>query len=95
MKFKALPELIASHLTAFTKHAVIAFVLIVAMLYSFVLYRISVLDSATPSNKAVAAETQARPHIKQDVIDQLRQLNDNSVAAHSLFNKGRDNPFNE
>ncbi|HET8709037.1 MAG TPA: hypothetical protein VFL85_02020 [Candidatus Saccharimonadales bacterium] len=95
MNLKALPELLATNMARFTKHAIIVFVVFVALIYSFILYRISVLDSAKPSDQAVAAETKTPPHLNQDIIEQLQQLNDNSVAVHSLFDKARNNPFNE
>lgn len=94
VSLKTLPEVLANGLGKFSKHAIIVFFLCIALAYGFVLYRISTLSNATPSDQAVAAQTKS-PHVNEDVINQLQQLNDNSVTVRTLFNGARNNPFNE
>lgn len=94
INFKNLPEMLANGLKRLSKHAAILFIVFIAAAYGFVLYRISTLSAVEPSDQAVAAQTKT-PHINKDVVDQLKQLNDNSVTVRTLFNDARNNPFNE
>lgn len=78
-------------------YAVIIFVLLVAGVYGFVLYRVYTLANAKPSDAAVSAQVQASatPHIDATAAQQLQALQDNSVNVQTLFNQARSNPFQE
>ena len=71
------------------------FCLLLLVLYGFLAYRVNVLNSAEPSptDTATQAQTAAVPRIDPNVIEQLKNLQDNSVTVKTLFATGRDNPF--
>lgn len=94
ISLKSLPEQLSGVFAGFVRHAIIFFIIFIAAAYGFVLYRISTLSSVEPSDQAVATQAKT-PHLNKDVIEQLKQLNDNSVSVHTLFNDSRNNPFNE
>jgi nitrate reductase NapE component len=71
------------------------FLLLVAGVYGFVVWRISVLQDAQPSSSSVNAQVQAAPHIDPTTISKVKQLQDNSVSVQTLFNQARQNPFQE
>ena len=89
-------SLFASLLTSFHKvgrYAIILFVLFLALVYGFLLYRINVVSSAEPSDAAI---TQANtPRVDKTVVKQLLDLKDNSVTVQTLFDEARSNPFQE
>ena len=76
-------------------YSVLIFVLFIAGLYGFILFRISSLTNAQPSSSAVSGQVQAAqiPHIDKNVLNQLESLQNNSVNVQSLFNNARSNPF--
>jgi hypothetical protein len=57
------------------------------------------LSTAQPDPVAVTTAEQAKqqttPHIDPAIVQKIKQLNDNSVSAHALFNQSRQNPFGE
>ena len=71
------------------------FIIFVALIYTFVVFRIHSLSSAQPSDAEVQKQVQAAqiPHIDKAVVQQLESLQDNSVNAQALFNQARSNPF--
>ncbi len=75
------------------------FIFMIALLgiYGFLIFRINTLNNQEPADDDVTAKlkTVQRPKIDQSVIDKIQQLQDNSVDVKSLFNKARDNPFQE
>jgi len=79
----------------FTRFRVILFLLLVVLVYGFVIWRIDTLKNAPPAPDAVASKLQSATHIDQATIDKIQQLQDNSVSVQTLFNKARQNPFQE
>ena len=77
------------------KYSWLALVVLVALLYGYVLVKINSFTSATPSSSAVASnlKTSVSPAINQNVVNQLSQLQNNSVSVQALFNQTRSNPF--
>ncbi len=73
----------------------LVFLLFVALLYGFVLLRISNLSNLQPPEEAVNSQVKAAalPHIDQSVVNQLQSLQNNSVNVQALFNQARNNPF--
>ena len=73
------------------------FFIIVALLYSFIIWRINMLAVATPNVTDIqAAKNQNTvPHIDQSVVNKMQSLKDNSVNVQTLFENARNNPFNE
>lgn len=77
----------------------VVFISVVALLlvYSLLVFRINQLNNKAPDEDDIATKlkTVQRPKIDQSVIDKIQQLQDNSTNVQSLFNKARDNPFQE
>jgi hypothetical protein len=71
------------------------FLLFIALLYGFLLLRISDLANMQPSQDTVTSQVKAAklPRIDPTVVKQLHSLQDNSVNVQSLFDQARNNPF--
>ena len=79
------------------RYAPILFCIFFAFIYGFVIYRVQVLNASEPAASDVAAKssTASVPHIDPVVLNQLQQLQDNSVSVKTLFSNSRSNPFQE
>lgn len=77
------------------KYAFLFFLLFLAAIYGFVLYRINTLANAEPTEAATNQVISKTPHIDKTVVTQLENLKDNSVSVQTLFDDARDNPFHE
>lgn len=77
------------------RFSLLAFIVFVALLYGFVLLRISSFSNAQPSPDSVTSQVRAAqvPHIDKAVVKQIESLHDNSVNVQALFNEARNNPF--
>jgi hypothetical protein len=86
-----------SRLQQARKYSFIMFIVFVASVYGFVLFRINSLSSVQPSDESISSQVQAAqvPKIDQNVVAQLKSLQDNSVNVQSLFDKARTSPFQE
>jgi hypothetical protein len=91
----ALIEKCLAALQRIRSYSYVIFLVFVALLYGFVLFRINSLSNVQPSSDAVSSQVQAAriPHVDQAVIKQLQSLQDNSVSVKALFNQARSNPF--
>ena len=78
-------------------YSLLVFVVFVAALYGFVLFKIHNFSSAEPTPDAVSSQVKAAqiPKIDPAVISQLQSLQNNSVSVQSLFSQARSNPFQE
>jgi hypothetical protein len=92
---KSLPVLLEAVLHRLGRYAIILFLLLLVAVYGFVLLRINTLSNAQPSSTAVAAQIKSVtiPHIDPTVVQQIQNLQDNSVSVQALFNQARTNPF--
>ena len=77
------------------RYAVVLFLLLVALVYGFLVLRIQSMQNVQASNNPTPGTVVATPHIDQKVVEQLQQLQDNSVSVKSLFDQARSNPFQE
>jgi hypothetical protein len=77
-----------------SRYTFMFFILFLAALYGFVLYRVNTLAAADPTQDVnqVISKT---PHIDKEVVTQLEDLKDNSVSVQTLFDEARSNPFQE
>lgn len=67
---------------------------LVVILYGFVLFRINTLSNARPSDAQLSSQSApVTPHIDPAIINQVQQLQDNSVSVQALFDQARSNPF--
>lgn len=95
LNIKDIPAKLMELLGKLNRYAVVLFLLLVALVYGFLMMRIQSLQNVQPSNTPVRGTVVATPHIDQSVVDQLQQLQDNSVSVKSLFDQARSNPFQE
>lgn len=79
------------------KLRVLLFVIILVAIYGFIGVKIRSLGNAQPSQAEVAAKasTTTSPNIDEDIVEQIKQLQDNSVSVQALFDQARQNPFRE
>src|SRR5437868_4884357 len=78
----------------FRKYSFAAFLVFIALIYGFVLFRINTLGNSQPTDSDVSNQVKASqtPHIDQSVVKQLESLKDNSVSVQALFDQARSNP---
>ena len=95
LNIKSLPVILEEIGHLVSRYALILFLLLLVAVYGFVLLQIGSLSNAQPSSTAVSsqAQTVAIPHIDPTVVQQIQNLQDNSVSVQALFNQARTNPF--
>ncbi len=93
--FRVTIDKLMTRFSGVRRYGLAVFIVFISLLYGFVLFRINSLNSAQPSQDAIAAQVKAArvPHIDQAAIQQLQSLQDNSVSVQTLFNEARSNPF--
>lgn len=74
-------------------YRVLLFVLFVVSLAGYLLLQTNHATNVQPSADQTLTSTKRTPHIDQAVVEQLEQLQDNSVSVKALFNEARTNPF--
>lgn len=79
------------------RYAALIFIVVLFGVYSFLVFRINTLNSQGPNDDDVTAKLQTvrRPKIDQSIVDKIQQLQDNSSEVKALFDKARNNPFQE
>lgn len=77
------------------KYSLLAFIVLVGIIYAFLIFRINSLSGQEPSEAAITQQVKAAqiPQIDKSVVKQLESLQDNSVNVQTLFNQARSNPF--
>ncbi len=77
------------------RYSMTIFLLLVAVVYGFVFYQITTLDSRQPTQPQIDKFVRAShaPHIDRKMVKQLESLKDNSVNVQTLFEQARENPF--
>ena len=94
--FKSLPQLAMEYVSKLARYAPIMFFVLIALVYGFVLVRITMLANAQPTTVDISSEVaQLTPHIDKNAVQQLQSLEDNSVNVRTLFENARNNPFGE
>jgi len=94
-KLRSRLNTLSTHVRQVQRYSVIIFVVFVALLYGFVLFRFNSLRAAEPSAADVSSQVKSAhvPRIDPAVVRQLQSLQDNSVSVQSLFDQARSNPF--
>ncbi len=79
------------------RYAVFIFVMLLFGIFGFFVLRINQYSRIDPTDDAVQEKLQAvqRPQVDQSALDKIQQLQDQNVQVHSLFDRARQNPFNE
>lgn len=94
---KDLPVKFKPFIRKVRSYIILIFVVVVALMYGFLVYRVRLLANQEPTSDAVAQKLQTvqRPKIDQHAIDKMLQLQDNSTEVRALFQAARNNPFQE
>ena len=81
----------------FKRYALFMFFIIFLGLFGFLVFRINQYARVEPSEDAIQDKLKAvqRPKVDQAVLDKIQQLQAQNVEVNSLFDKARNNPFNE
>ena len=94
---KIIPPTIQSKLKIVFKpiyrYRLVIFISLAAILYGYLVLQINQAVNVEPSADAVAASTKRTPRVDPELVEQLQQLEDNSVSVQALFNEARTNPF--
>lgn len=75
----------------------ILFLLIVAAVFGYLIWRIGILANAEPSQDEVSEKllTVVRPKIDQEAIKKIEELQARNVDISATFPPDRSNPFHE
>ena len=97
LELKDIPGKLQELLGRFSRYYVVLFFVLVLGVYAFLMLRINNLQSAQPNTVSGATKvtTVVTPHIDPKVVQQLQQLQDNSVSVKTLFDQARSNPFQD
>ncbi len=95
LNFKQIKFNIISKFMSLKRYSFIIFIVFIAILYGFVLFRVNNLTHAQPLATDISEQVKAAaiPHIDQAIVKKLQSLQDNSVSVQSLFDQARSNPF--
>lgn len=94
-KTKQSKQGLSSLLVFAKKYLWLFMILFFIVIYIFVLFNINSFLNKQPSQLMISGDlkTTTQPNINPLVVDKLKQLNNNSVSVHALFNQSRNNPF--
>ncbi|HSX30995.1 MAG TPA: hypothetical protein VLE99_03700 [Candidatus Saccharimonadales bacterium] len=77
------------------RYRAFGFFLMVAILYTFIVWRVNAASNVPLNASEQTAKTVAQPHIDPATVAKIQSLQDNSVSVQSLFDNARQNPFQE
>lgn len=93
LDYKTLLAVIISKLEPLKRYRVALFAAFIIGLYGFLLLQTNAATQVEPSAAEQAAVTKRAPNVDPETVEQLEQLQDNSVSVKALFNEARSNPF--
>lgn len=93
---KDIPKKLAPVIRFLKRDAVGIFLIIAAIIFGFLIWRIGRLASPTPSQDAIDEKLRSvvRPQINIENIQAIERLEDQNIDIKSYFSD-RDNPFQE
>lgn len=73
------------------------FLIFMLMIFTFLVFRINQFNSRVPTEEALEEKLQniQKPVLDDSVITKIQQLEDQNIEVKSLFEKARQNPFDE
>lgn len=97
LDFKDLPNKLRPVLQFIKRYVSFGFVLLLLLIFGFFVLRINLLSRMNPSEEAVEEKLQTvqRPKLDKTVLEKIDQLKSQNIQVQSLFDKARNNPFNE
>ena len=97
LDIKELLNKLSTGLPKLRRYSIVAFVVLVGLIYGFVVFRISNLSKVQPTTDQIDSQVQASRvlYVDKSVVLQLKSLQDNSVTVKALFDQARSNPFQQ
>ena len=94
---KDIPAKLSAALEWFKKYIMFISIMLVLVMYGLLVLRIRQLSTIEPTQRDVNTKLQElqAPRLDEDALDKIEQLQSQSVQVKSLFNKNRNNPFQE
>lgn len=95
MKIEKLAESLTPIIYYLKRYLVLIFVLIIGCIIGFMTYRIGVYSNVEPSEEQIEERISSLRTVKldEDAVEKIQALKDQNINIESLFNNGRDNPF--
>lgn len=97
LEIKEIPTKFITFLLKFRKYVAFVIVMLLLSAYGYMIWTINGLATKEPSEDALSEKLQTvkRTKIDEKIVQQIEQLEDNSVEVQALFKHARDNPFQE
>ena len=92
---KSLKKQLGKFVKAESKHTAFIGLMIVLLAYVFIVWNISNLATAEPSDDEAAVIQTQIPKVDKNAVNQIQSLEQNNTDIHSLFDSARNNPFQE
>jgi hypothetical protein len=77
------------------RYVVIIFVICVALVFGFLTLKISSYSNNEPNDTQIEERLSTLQTVKlnDEAVQKIEELQDRNISLESLFNNGRDNPF--
>ncbi|MEI6237132.1 MAG: hypothetical protein WCP03_00845 [Candidatus Saccharibacteria bacterium] len=77
------------------RYAVIIFIIATAGIFGFMTLQISRYSNAEPTSDQIEEKKNSLKKVKLNdkAVEKIQELEDKNINIESLFNNGRDNPF--
>lgn len=94
---KEIPAKFAPLLQKMRQYSTFIIVLVVLGMFGFIVLRIRTYATVEPTQAAIDEKLQAlqRTQVDQEAIDRIKKLESSNIDVKALFDKARDNPFQE
>lgn len=94
---KSITKAAKDFLRKYKKYASFAFILLILLTYTFLVYRISKFSLAEPTSVTIEQQLQSTGKLKidQESINKILKLEEQNINVQSLFDGARDNPFED
>jgi hypothetical protein len=78
-----------------SRYIVIIFVICVALIFGFLTLKIANYSNDEPTDDQIEERLGALQTVRlnDDAVQKIKELQDQNISLDSLFNNGRDNPF--
>ena len=95
INLKSIKKQATKFIDAESKHSAFLGIMIVLIAYVFIVWQISKLAIAEPSNDDTATIQTSIPKIDKNAVNQIQSLELTNTDIHSIFDNARNNPFQE
>ena len=94
---KTLKPILFKYLKWLKRYYIIIGIVVIALMYAYLIIQISLLNQREPTIEQVSEKLDkiVQPSVNEDMVNKLKQLEENSPEVQSLFQQARENPFQE